>query len=445
MNLFEMFEQPATFKDALTDFLPMCVGHLQLNQLPKIAFQKDIDTTSFGSYDADTDTITLVLHNRQPVDILRTLAHELVHAQQRQGDKIKPGDGRTGSPIEDEANAEAGVIMRVFAQEYPKYLTLPAVAIPSQLEEKRKRKKKAKSSGGYYGYYWGGTNTSTENGSGDGGGGGESMNEGSSNDMSTKDMIAYISQHHNENLHPDFLNHVTSINNKFVLKNIPLSSIKTELSGLDREKVEQYKQMDFSKAPPIVIGSDGNIVDGYHRATVAKALGLSTIKAYVGVKNMQEGLGRTALVGVLAAALSMVPAPSQAEPSDAAKALGIYRTINRYKDYNSAALEGEARQELNNILRTIQGHPNQSKLLPIIKKMITSDDTEELPPMTLPGDEVQENFADGKNPGRKGLAKRSGVDCKQSVTALRKVAKNSSGERQRMAHWCANMKSGRNK
>jgi hypothetical protein len=210
--------------------------------------------------------------------------------------------------------------------------------------------------------------------------------------------------------------------------------------------------MDFSKAPPIVIGSDGNIVDGYHRATVAKALGLSTIKAYVGVKNMQESLGRTALVGMLAAALSMVPAPAQAEPSDAAKALGIYRTINRYKDYNSAALEGEANQELMNILRSIQGHPNQSKLLPIIKKMITSDENgtaptrdEDLPPMTLPGDEVQENFADGKKPGRKGLAKRSGVDCGQSVTALRKIAKNSSGERQRMSHWCANMKSGRNK
>jgi hypothetical protein len=54
-----------------------------------------------------------------------------------------------------------------------------------------------------------------------------------------------------------------------------------------------------------------------------------------------------------------------------------------------------------------------------------------------------ENFADGKKPGRKGLAKRVGVDCKQPVSKLRSVAKNSSGERQRMAHWCANMKSGR--
>jgi hypothetical protein len=58
---------------------------------------------------------------------------------------------------------------------------------------------------------------------------------------------------------------------------------------------------------------------------------------------------------------------------------------------------------------------------------------------------VAENFADGKNPGRKGLAKRVGVNCKQSVSKLRSIAKNSSGERQRMAHWCANMKSGKKK
>jgi len=58
---------------------------------------------------------------------------------------------------------------------------------------------------------------------------------------------------------------------------------------------------------------------------------------------------------------------------------------------------------------------------------------------------LPENFSDGKKPGRKGLAKRSGVDCKQSVTQLRKVAANSSGEKARMAHWCANMKSGRSK
>jgi (p)ppGpp synthase/HD superfamily hydrolase len=58
---------------------------------------------------------------------------------------------------------------------------------------------------------------------------------------------------------------------------------------------------------------------------------------------------------------------------------------------------------------------------------------------------IEENFADGKKPGRKGLAKRSGVNTKASVSSLRKTAKNSSGEKQRMAHWLANMKAGRAK
>jgi 8-oxo-dGTP pyrophosphatase MutT (NUDIX family) len=74
-------------------------------------------------------------------------------------------------------------------------------------------------------------------------------------------------------------------------------------------------------------------------------------------------------------------------------------------------------------------------------------DQDQLPEPLHPGLEqaLNENFADGRKPGRKGLAKRSGVNCKQSVSKLRSIAKNSSGERQRMAHWCANMKSGRNK
>jgi predicted nucleotidyltransferase len=62
-----------------------------------------------------------------------------------------------------------------------------------------------------------------------------------------------------------------------------------------------------------------------------------------------------------------------------------------------------------------------------------------------PYDDIDENFANGKKPGRKGLAKRMGVDCSQPVSKLRSIASHSSGEKQRMAHWCANMKSGRSK
>ena len=60
---------------------------------------------------------------------------------------------------------------------------------------------------------------------------------------------------------------------------------------------------------------------------------------------------------------------------------------------------------------------------------------------------ILENFADGKKKGksRPGRVKRSGASCNGSVTALRKRAKNASGEKAKMYHWCANMKSGRKK
>ena len=58
---------------------------------------------------------------------------------------------------------------------------------------------------------------------------------------------------------------------------------------------------------------------------------------------------------------------------------------------------------------------------------------------------LEENFKDGKNPGRKGLAKRMKVPTKASVSMLRSIAKNSSGEKARMAHWMANMKAGKAK
>ena len=60
---------------------------------------------------------------------------------------------------------------------------------------------------------------------------------------------------------------------------------------------------------------------------------------------------------------------------------------------------------------------------------------------------IDENFADGKKKGksRPGRVKRAGASCNGSVTALRKRAKNSSGEKAKMYHWCANMKSGKKK
>lgn len=56
-----------------------------------------------------------------------------------------------------------------------------------------------------------------------------------------------------------------------------------------------------------------------------------------------------------------------------------------------------------------------------------------------------ENFADGRNPQDKGDSKRHGVPTKASVSSLRKFAKSHSGRAAQLAHWMANMKSGKKK
>ena len=61
------------------------------------------------------------------------------------------------------------------------------------------------------------------------------------------------------------------------------------------------------------------------------------------------------------------------------------------------------------------------------------------------GDDVNENFADGKNPGRKGLSRRVGIPKKATLGQLEKIAKSSSGERRRMAQWQLNMRRGKAK
>ena len=59
---------------------------------------------------------------------------------------------------------------------------------------------------------------------------------------------------------------------------------------------------------------------------------------------------------------------------------------------------------------------------------------------------VGENFHDGKVKGksRPGRVKRAGASCSGSITSLRKKSK-AGGEKGKMYHWCANMKSGKKK
>jgi len=117
--------------DAMRKFLIIAKEEIGLDRLPKINWSWDEkiapDSPSFGRFTNDDKAIKVIMRNRHPIDIMRTLAHELVHYQQDLDHKIGPTSGETGSPIENEANALAGQIMRRFDQENPELFALAAV------------------------------------------------------------------------------------------------------------------------------------------------------------------------------------------------------------------------------------------------------------------------------------------------------------------------------
>lgn len=128
MRLYE-FAQPQRpdLNTIIREVLPIIKHELKISKLPKIRLVKQInsgDQPTFGQYQDDSNTLEVVKQNRHPVDILRTLAHELVHYKQDTQNRIGPHSGETGSNIENEAHAMAGVIMRHINKKYPHYLKL---------------------------------------------------------------------------------------------------------------------------------------------------------------------------------------------------------------------------------------------------------------------------------------------------------------------------------
>ena len=106
----------------IKEFLPWLQQQLELEELPKIKLLAKPEAKTFGMYGGGE--LCVVTGGRHPVDVLRTLAHELTHYKQDLEGRLKPDSGETGSEEENEANSNAGVIMRKFAQENPKHFGL---------------------------------------------------------------------------------------------------------------------------------------------------------------------------------------------------------------------------------------------------------------------------------------------------------------------------------
>jgi cytidyltransferase-like protein len=105
------------------EFVKYAIKNLGIQKPPRnLTFSYDNaaakEKRSFGYFDPNDNKIWVYCGNRNMADILRTLAHELVHRKQDEDGRISYESGKTGSEIENEANAKAGVLLRDFGKQH---------------------------------------------------------------------------------------------------------------------------------------------------------------------------------------------------------------------------------------------------------------------------------------------------------------------------------------
>ena len=112
--------KPEQRQEIIDDFIQFVKNKLDINQLPTISFLNNrewaTEKRSFGQYDPNKNHLDVYIGNRNLADILRTLGHELVHHRQNELGKLYTNAGKTGSNIENQANALAGIMMRDYGK-----------------------------------------------------------------------------------------------------------------------------------------------------------------------------------------------------------------------------------------------------------------------------------------------------------------------------------------
>ena len=111
-----------TKQQSIQHFVEFATKRLKLKETPKITLVGGREfaevKTSLGGFDPETKEIYVATEGRLTADILRTIAHEMVHRKQDEVGLVRNPmkDGADGSPIENQAHAVAGILMREYGR-----------------------------------------------------------------------------------------------------------------------------------------------------------------------------------------------------------------------------------------------------------------------------------------------------------------------------------------
>ena len=475
LELFEELEGPPepTLIDALRDFLPLAVKHLKIKKLPKIKLLRDVETDhmpSFGKFSNDDRTVHLGIKNRHPNDILRTLAHEMVHYVQGEQDRLGADSGATGSTEEDEANAEAGVIMREFNQQFPQYMALK----PIVFEEWTKKYKKSINCSNPKGFsqkaHCAGRKKNTNVAEGvpqPGPSSGAPKQFGSDAKIQTRQMTV-----------KDIISSVPGV--PYYNNVVDDWDAKDYSWGVTKKVIEYATYLkdhpeSLAKLPPAIV-LNGKFEDGAHRVSAIwllqqrmdpknplwknAKLNIQFVKQGVAEGGAEtswsDGTEKITLQDILELTkhIKQINLPI----NDNLKSKLIHwdgnpeeiERINQVTVSNQFPIliivdeQGQIEFILDGNHRLHKAIQSQAKTIPakLIKPSDLSDQAKRIFHLKEQG--VTENFADGKNPQDKGDSQRHGIPKGATIAQLEKAAK-APGRKGQLARWQINMRRGKKK
>jgi hypothetical protein len=106
-------------KEKLNSFVKFVKEQLELKTVPTISIQNHrngLKTTANYDYTKENKVVKVCMKNRALVDVMRSIAHELVHHKQFEQGRLNTPPPDIGGEIEDEANAKAGQFIKMFAK-----------------------------------------------------------------------------------------------------------------------------------------------------------------------------------------------------------------------------------------------------------------------------------------------------------------------------------------
>ena len=109
-------------RDLMEKFLLFVNDFLGIEKPCRVKLTRDRENiTTSAYYDIDNHIACIYIKDRAIMDVMRSVAHELVHHHQNERGDLHglAEEGADGSPIENEANAVAGEIIRVFGKQNP--------------------------------------------------------------------------------------------------------------------------------------------------------------------------------------------------------------------------------------------------------------------------------------------------------------------------------------